>query len=209
MENNESTSTRSDDTLSVSEGLRPGGQLPVVVPPKTNLGRRIMIWLAVGGVCLLVGALVVYLGLYIPGQDALKSTHDELAAVQQNLTDTQAALETANADLLAARTNAEDSVAELAELQTRVPLLQVQNDILAARLALANEDRTTANLMLSQADVDMAVLVDVLKVTNPDAAGSLQQRLAVVLAAFARNDKTETALELRTLTENLNMLGQR
>jgi len=209
MENNESTSTRSDDTLSVSEGLRPGGQLPVVVPPKTNLGRRIMIWLAVGGVCLLVGALGVYLGLYIPGQDALKSTQDELAAVQQNLTDTQAALETANADLLAARTNAEDSVAELAELQTRVPLLQVQNDILAARLALANEDRTTANLMLSQADVDMAVLVDVLKVTNPDAAGSLQQRLAVVLAAFARNDKTETALELRTLTENLNMLGQR
>ena len=76
MDENESTSTRSDDTLSVSEGLRSGGQLPVTVPPKTDLGRRILTWLAVGGACLLIGALAVYFGFYV--RQSLKTAQDDL-----------------------------------------------------------------------------------------------------------------------------------
>jgi|GEM_PF-1653353 septal ring factor EnvC (AmiA/AmiB activator) len=209
MDENESTSTRSDDTLSVSEGLRSGGQLPVTVPPKTDLSRRILTWLAVGGACLLIGALAVYFGFYVPGQKALKTAQDDLATLQQTLTDTQAELATAESDLAAAQTNAAAAQTELATLQAAVPLLRVQNDVLSARLALVGQDTLTARQMLGLAETDMAALVEVLKTTDPEVAGAIQQRLSDAAAAFARNDITDTSSELRILSENLAILGQR
>jgi len=163
-------------------------------------------WVLIVLVSLAAGFTLCFFLFYMPANDALTQTKIDLA-------DTKASLEIAganSADLQSRLTDANSQLKaatnELDSAKVDLYLARLQANISYARLALVNKDTLTARQELSAADESLAQLTLVLN--DSETASSLAARLKNIRLELT-SDPSKALDELRTLSENLDRLGNR
>ncbi len=175
-------------------------ELPPVMPPplpqKRHAERRLLTWFTLTALLFALGFFVAYFVLYQPAQakaQILDATKAQLITTEQQLTDTQAKLDTASTGVK--------------RLDQQVNLLKVQHALTTARLALMEQDTLTATQAVDLAQTDLDSLLA--NLNEPETVKALQGRMTKVRSALASKEINTALSELRTMDENLSFLYQR
>jgi hypothetical protein len=178
-----------------------------LLSPETRLGRFMrpfLRWTAAIVGLFALGMLAAYLLLYAPAAQQLAAARAELQSAQQQAGKTNSTLAAAQQNLADLQTQYDQSQAALKKAGIRVNLLQVANQIAAARLALDNRDGVGAQKALADARTILnAVLPDV-ETTDANAATQLDSRLTLVVSEL--NDPATAQADLALLATRLSAL---
>jgi hypothetical protein len=128
-----------------------------------NAIRRFFIWLLVFAFVYLAGVVTIYILEFQPAKDALEQTQLDLDQANQQIADLQLELDQAKVDL------------------SYNAYLQVVVDVYGARLALIDEDTSSAKIFLADAEQNMEVILPDVAAFDQALANSLTQRLNLVV----------------------------
>ena len=128
-----------------------------------NAVRKGLIWLLVFALVYLAGVVTIYLLEFQPTKDALEQTQQDLDQANQQITDLQVELDQAYVDL------------------SYNAYLQVVADVYGARLALIDEDTSSAKIFLSDAEQNLESILPDVSAFDQALANSLLQRLDLVV----------------------------
>lgn len=140
-----------------------------LAPEKTRGGRfkdairKGFIWLLVFSFVYLAGVVTMYILEVQPAKDALEETQLELEDANQAILDLRVDLDQAEFDL------------------SYNTYLQVVADVYAARLALLDEDTSSAKIYLTSAEDNLALILEDVAAFDRSLADSLAQRLSLVM----------------------------
>ncbi len=179
--------------------------------PETRLGRimrPVLRWTAAIAGLFALGMLATYLLLYAPTAQQLAAARADLQSAQQQATETGSTLAAAQANLADLQTRYDQSQAALKKAGMRVGLLQVANQVAAARLALDNRDGAAAQKALADARTILNQVLPDVKGIDANAATQLDSRLTLVVSelndpATAQADLVILATKLSTLDSTL------
>ena len=181
--------------------------LYTTLSPQTRLGRfmrPVLRWTAAIAGLFALGMLATYLLLYTPAAQQLAAAHADLQSAQQQAGITNSSLAAAQKNLADLQTRYDQSQAALKKAGIRVSLLQVANQVAAARLALDNRDGAAAQKALADA---RTVLNQVLPdVTGADANAATQLDSRLTLAVSELNDPATAQADLAILATKLSTL---
>jgi hypothetical protein len=153
----------------------------------------------------LVGALLIYLLLYRPTDDALRSVNTQLSARQQELNQTQEDLEASQTDLEGVQTENEALQTTIDRMRVRSGLLEMMAQVREAQIALVSQDTGSAQRALRSAQQELSDIQEDLEAENPEVANSVDLRLELAMSEVAREPDTALA-DLDILHTNLNLL---
>jgi len=207
MENQSTPPVDADDAPAAESqpaGPNKGNEFPhaeesaveVAAPGKTSrVGRWVLILL----VTLIVGFGAAFFALYLPASQELHQVKSDLVATQEKLS-------TAETELDQITGNLNTATADLTAARYYRALARVEANIAYARLALVTRDLLTAQQEVSAAVEHMAVLLPLIE--DQDTAKALEDRMAGIQTAI-NTDSAKALDELRTLSENLLRLESR
>jgi hypothetical protein len=181
--------------------------LYATLSPQTRLGRFMrpfLRWTAAIVGLFALGMLATYLLLYTPATQQLAATRTDLQSAQQQAAKTSATLAAAQTNLADLQTRYDQSQAALKKAGIRVSLLQVANQVAAARLALDSRDGATAQKALADARTFLNQVLPDVKSADANAATQLDSRLT--LAVSELNDPTTAQADLAILATKLSAL---
>jgi len=175
--------------------------------PNTRLGRfmrPVLRWTAAIVGLFGLGVLATYLLLYTPATQQLTAARADLQSAQQQVGKTSSTLAAAQKNLADLQTQYDQSQAALKKAGIRVSLLQVADQISAARLALNNRDGATAQKALADARTILNQVLPDVKSADANAATQLDSRLT--LAVSELNDPATAQADLAILATKLSAL---
>jgi septal ring factor EnvC (AmiA/AmiB activator) len=175
--------------------------------PETRLGRFMrpfLRWTAAIAGLFALGMLATYLLLYAPATQQLAAVQADLQSVQQQAAKTSSSLAAAQTSLADLQTRYDQSQAALKKAEMRVSLLQVANQVAAARLALDNRDGAAAQKALADARTILNQVLPDVKSIDANAATQLDSRLTLVVSEL--NDPTTAQADLVILATKLSTL---
>ncbi len=175
--------------------------------PETRLGRimrPVLRWTAAIAGLFALGMLATYLLLYAPTAQQLTAARADLLSAQQQVAKTSSTLAAAQTNLADLQTRYDQSQAALKKAGMRVGLLQVANQVAAARLALDNRDGVTAQKALADARTILNQVLPDVKGIDANAATQLDSRLTLVVSEL--NDPATAQADLAILATKLSTL---
>jgi hypothetical protein len=178
-----------------------------LLSPETRLGRFMrpfLRWTATIVGLFALGMLAAYFLLYTPAAQQLTAARAELQSAQQQAGKTNTALAAAQKNLADLQSQYGQSQAALKKAGIRVSLLQVSNQVAAARLALDNRDGAAAQKALSDARTILDQVLPDVKGVDANAATQLDSRLT--LAVSELNDPATAQADLALLATHLGAL---
>jgi hypothetical protein len=181
--------------------------LYATLSPETRLGRFMrpfLRWTAAIAGLFALGMLATYLLLYTPATQQLAAARAELQSAQQQAANTSSILATAQANLADLQIRYDQSQATLKKAVMRVGLLQVANQVAAARLALDNRDGAAAQKALADARTILNQVLPEVKGIDANAATQLDSRLTLVVSEL--NDPATAQADLVILATKLSTL---
>lgn len=181
--------------------------LYATLSPETRLGRimrPVLRWTAAIAGLFALGMLATYLLLYAPAAQQLAAVRADLQTVQQQAAATSSTLAAAQKSLADLQTRYDQSQAGLKKAGLRVSLLQVANQVAAARLALDNRDGAAAQKALADARTILNQVLPDVKNADANAATQLDSRLTLVVSEL--NDPATAQADLAILATRLGTL---
>lgn len=154
------------------------------VKRKPSLGQRLLRWALGLLVIFSLGALVVFLWLYLPLQRQAEQRQVELQSAQQRIQE----LETQVADMSGLQTANEGLQTDLQQMEAHIALLTARADIATARTALLKEDPAKARLTLSKTGESLAKIEGGLPANQQPVVADLQSRLELAISEIGEND---------------------
>jgi hypothetical protein len=140
-----------------------------LAPTKTRGGRfknavrKFFIWLLVFAFIYLAGVVTIYILEFQPAKDALEQTQLDLDQASQQIADMQIELDQARVNF------------------SYNAYLQVLADVYGARLALIEEDTSSAKIFLADAEQNLEIILPDVAAFDQSLANSLTQRLDLVV----------------------------
>lgn len=179
---------------------------PVMPPPPR---RRTGLWFLLGLLLALLlfggGYALAYFSRYQPAAEQVRELQASSAETQTQLDQTGEQLTQRESELEVSREAAAAAEAALADSQNQALLNGLQNDVLVARLALANEDLLTARQALRLAESDLEELRAVS--SDEGMIDDLAARLDDARSAMGE-DPDAAGVELRLLSDNIVLLQE-
>jgi hypothetical protein len=175
--------------------------------PETRLGRFMrpfLRWTAAIAGLFALGMLATYFLLYAPATQQLAAARADLQSAQQQAAQTGSTLAAAQKNLADLQTRYDQSQAALKKAGIRVGLLQVANQVAAARLALDQRDGATAQKALVDARTILNQVLPDVKSIDANAATQLDSRLTLVVSEL--NDPATAQADLAILATRLSAL---
>lgn len=178
-------------------------------PPPPPRGRRTGL-IVLGGLLLALllfggGYLLAYLTQFRPAAEQVSTLQAASAEMQSQLDETSAQLNQRESELQTSQAAAAAAETALSESQNRLLLNNLQNDVLVARLALANEDLLTARQALRLAQSDIDALREI--AADGEMVDDLAARLEDARSAMSE-DPAAAGVELRLLSDNIVLLQE-
>ena len=177
-------------------------------PAKPQMGRlrrfwrATLIWLAVIAVAFLAGILTFNYMRYKPLDERLVQAQGELSQANQSISDLEAKLAVASEKATALEHDNQALHSELEAAQTHLELLQVLAQVNNARLALVDGDIPGAKAALENTSAQLEALAPRIAEADPALAGSMPQRLALILSGL-EGDVETAKVDLELLTGSL------
>jgi hypothetical protein len=172
--------------------------------------RRTSIWLGIVAIVFFAGAVTDHYLRYRPLSAALSETRTALARAQQDVADLQAEIDQLNTTLrqnesrVASLERDEEALREqLANAETRLLLMQVLADVDNARVALSQEDVEGAQTALQDTPQRLEDLIPQIEEINPNLAGSLPQRLTLILSGLERENLETVNIDMELFIQDL------
>ncbi|HZW04618.1 MAG TPA: hypothetical protein VFF68_11870 [Anaerolineaceae bacterium] len=174
-------------------------------PPRRRTGTWILLSLLLALLLFGGGYALAYFTRYQPAAEQMRELQASSAETQTQLDQTGEQLAQRESELEVSRETAAAAEAALAESQNQALLNGLQNDVLVARLALANEDLLTARQALRLAESDL----EELRAISPDEGmvDDLAARLEDARSAMGE-DPDAAGVELRLLSDNIVLLQE-
>jgi hypothetical protein len=153
-----------------------------------------------------IGVLAAYFVFHRPLQQQYNARVAEMQALAGQLDDAKLSIGTLEGEKAVLQSNLETEQAEHERANYRVNFLTVKNDVLRARLALADQSNgpggPTALAALNELDAHLEDLLPYVEGDDPVLADLLSSRLAVVQSELVRN-ATQAKTELESFYANL------
>ncbi len=175
--------------------------------PETRLGRilrPVLRWTAAIAGLFALGMLATYLLLYAPTNQQLAAARSDLQSARAQATQTGADLATAQKSLADLQTQYNTAQSVLKKVGVRISLLQISNQVAAARLALVNRDGAAAQKSLGNARSILDQVLPDVKGIDANAATQLDSRLTLVVSEL--NDPATAQADLALLATRLDEL---
>jgi septal ring factor EnvC (AmiA/AmiB activator) len=184
----------------------PTGKPATTSKQKSGVGKRIMRWTLWLMIVFALGATAMAVLFYLPLQQKQTAIEANLTISSQKITADEKRIES----LTAQRTDLEDTnkalQSQLDHANLRLALIRAKSDILAASLAISDNNPVGARLSLEKATVDLQILTSLVK------DGSLSEVLSTIqghleqVKSKVNNDFQTAQPDLDILIDNLSSL---
>ena len=182
--------------------------------PQTDRAQRVLhrtsVWLGIVAIVFFAGAVADHTLRYRPLSASLSETRTALDRAQQDVADLQAEIDRLNTTLrqsdsrVASLERDNEALREqLANSETRLILMQVLADVNNARLALSQEDVEGAQTALQDTPQRLEELIPQIEAISPNLAGSLPQRLTLILSGLERENLETVNIDMELFIQDL------
>lgn len=184
--------------------------IPPAAPPpparRDRTGLKVLGWLLLILILFGGGFALAYFWLYQPAAVENRQLRSDLEAQTTEFNETRLELTQRSSELENLQTDLTSSSSDLDEAEIYLAINRLQNDILIARLALADNDEITARQAMRVAEDDLEDLRPV--VEDATLVDDLAERLETAREALgSQNNRAEDTLRL--LNENLALMADR
>lgn len=208
------------ETPSTDENPELDKETPTVETEETPKKRETPSWIKKALIWFVILALVFLSGIIVSqltGVNPLRSSLQEITTENMDraatIDDLESQLEAAQSELSDTKnalSDTQDSLSETTQMlaaaeeeqQKQINLFELQYNIALARVAVSNQDRLSARQSLNLAEKNLESLEDHL---DADTLEIIQERIDNAQRTI-NNNLTNTAEELRTLSENLERI---